>query len=145
MGRPKKTGKNRMTTTSVHIEVGVLDRIEELGAQQSTYIREAVHEKLARDEGFQAAIDIQGALVDSLLKQTEEENTKLHELHEKNKEWKRQQEVSRVKDAVMNEYFTGFHKSKESLLKAFTASDFKTDADLEAIVNKVWEEMSIDI
>lgn len=136
-----------MTTTTVHVEVGVLDRIIEIGAHQSTYIREAIKEKLVRDEGFLSAIDVQGALVDSLLKQTEEEQAKLHEIHEKHKEWKKQQEVSLVKDAVMTEYITGNHTTKESLRSAVfpgLLKEFKETVDINEIVEEVWEEVQIE-
>lgn len=132
-----------MTTTSVHCTIGVLDRITELGYHQSTFIRMAIEEKIEREEGFKAAIDVKSALVDSLLKQTEEENQKLQELHALHKEWKHKQERSRIRDIVITEYFTDFHKSKESLYEALKRG-VKTDEDLEAVVNEVWAEMKME-
>lgn len=132
-----------MATTSVHIPLAYLDKIDALKIPQSTYIREAVKEKLERDEGYLASIEKQSAMVDSLMKQAEEENQNLQELHALHKEWKQKQERSRIRDIVITEYFTGSHQSKESLYEALKRG-IKTDDDLEAVVNEVWKEMQME-
>ena len=140
MARPKRTGKDRLVTTTVHVPAGALDRIDELKRHQSTFMREAVLEKLEREEGYIAAIEIQSAVVDKLLKQVEDENANLHELHAKHKIWQKKQERKRVKGIVIEEFFAGNHKSAESLLAAIW-EDVSTESDKQAIVEEVWTEM----
>jgi hypothetical protein len=142
MGK-KRTGAERLVPTSVQIEAGVLDRIDALGYHQSTFLRDAANEKLEREEGYLGAIEVQGAIVDKILEQAEKEQLKLHELHEKHKEWKAMKQREIVKDAVVTEYFTGFHKTKESLLTAMKHG-LKTELDLEEIVEEVWKEVQIE-
>ena len=139
MGREKRVGDDRLSPTTVQVSIGELNRIDELGHHRSTFIRQAIKEKLERDTGFDKAIELQNAIVDKLLEQTEHEQEKLRELHEKRKAWMAEREVSRVRDIVIAEIVTGHHRSKESLRDALR---IQTQADLDSIIIDVWKEFN---
>ena len=57
MPRERAFGDNLLVSTSVHLYVGALKAIDELEVGRSSFIREAVDEKLTREEGFRASIE----------------------------------------------------------------------------------------
>ncbi len=136
-GRPKRTGKDRLVSTSAHISVAYLDRIDELGEPQSRFIRQAVGEKLEREEGFLAAIQLQKDDIDRLELELEGAKNNMASLVLKQESWKYERDISDLRNIVMAEYLTGSHPTEAKLLEAIKPM-IDTELDIKQVVHEVW-------
>ncbi|MHA2024174.1 MAG: hypothetical protein ACTSWQ_10985 [Candidatus Thorarchaeota archaeon] len=140
MANQKRTGKNRLSPTSVHLTAAQLDHIDELKIPQSTYIRVAVAEKIERDSGYQAAIEEMDANLEDLLKQAEEAQESLKELMEKQKVFKFQQEQKRIQGIIIEEFLTSSRMSRDEFIAMVSERHNLED---HKMIGDVYDEMDI--
>lgn len=134
-------GANKLVSTSAHIPYADLERIEELGESPSRFIREAVAEKLEREEGYVAAIARKKADIEDLTGKLSGAEEQLKELREKQAEWIRDSRIREVKDAMISEYFSQVYKDPGSLSKAVQgAFEDVSPEDVLRIAKEVWKE-----
>lgn len=152
MSRERRTGDDRLTPTSVHLPCAYLDRIGELKRKPSPYIREAVGEKLERDEGFTAEIERLVARKNNLEDEVNNIGLHLEDLRHKNNVFRVEREEVRVRDLAIEEYIgLTYQKTADDLfilvrsklgdpdLNLF-GNVHKYDEFVRAIVHDVWSK-----
>ncbi len=139
-GRKKRLGSDSMVSTSVHIPYAYLERIKTVGAKPSKFIRAAVGEKLEREEGYIAAINRQKEVRERLELELKQVKNKIASFQKKHEEWKKKNEISRIRDIVMTEYLTGMLRTEQDLYDA-VGSQIDTTHDLKNIVHGVWVDI----
>lgn len=142
-GRKNRVGSDKLVSTSAHIPFAYLERIKTVGATPSKFIREAVGEKLEREEGFIAAIARQEAEYDRLGNELERVVLNIANLREKHEEWKQEKAIDRIKDVIMTEYLTRMHHTEQELYDA-VESQIDSKLDLKNIVHDVWVNIKGD-
>ena len=116
MSRERRTGDDRLTSTSVHLPCAYLDSIIELKRKPSEYIRDAVGEKLERDEGFATTIQRLVARRIGLEDEVKNIGLQLDELREKNNVWRVEREEDRIRDLAIEEYVGLTYQTADDLL-----------------------------
>lgn len=135
----KRIGSDNLVSTSAHIPFAYLERIKKIGVPPSKFIREAVGEKLEREEGFIAAIALQEAEYDRLGDELERVVLRIANLREQHEEWKQKKEIARIQDIIMTEYLTRMLRTEQELYTA-VESQIDTTHNLKKIVHDTWIE-----
>ena len=136
----KRVGTDKLVSTSAHIPFAYLERIKEIGTTSSKFIREAVGEKLEREEGFIAAINRQKEIHRELESELKRVKNNIAFFQKKNKEWEREKEITRIRDIIMTEYLTRMLRTEQELY-AIVESQIDTAHDLKKIVHDIWIEI----
>ena len=136
----RRMGSDKLVSTSVHIPFAYLERIKKVGATPSKFIRAAVGEKLEREEGYIAAINRQEEIRKGLELELKRVKNNIVFFQKKNKEWKQEKEITRIRDIIMTEYLTRMLRTEQELYTA-VESQIDTTHDLKKIVHDIWIEI----
>jgi len=142
MGKKSRPATKRFVSTSVHLPYEYLERMDELGEPHSSFVREAVKEKLEREEGYLAAIQRQKDVTERLRTDLKMSELTLADFEVKHEEWKVENERIRVRDIIITEYLTGVYHKQEDLFE-LVQKQVKTtsEIDLSALVKEVWKDL----
>jgi len=135
----KRVGSDNLVSTSVHIPFAYLERIKKVGATPSKFIREAVGEKLEREEGYIAAINRQEEIRRGLELELKRVENNIVLFQKKNKKWEHEKEIAHIRDVIMTEYLTRMLRTEQELYDA-VESQIDTTHNLKKIVHDVWIE-----
>ena len=142
MAKERRTGDDRLTPTSVHLPCAYLDRITELRKVQSEYIRDAVGEKLERDEGFTAAIEILLTDERNMEMDLKKLRKDIDDLRHKHGVWKIEQTEQQLRDRAMTLYVVAIFNNEEELyhqvMENNTFEIVLPESKVREIVKDIW-------
>ena len=145
MPRRRRVGRNRLIATSAHIPFTHLEAIENMGESPSRFIRQAVAEKLEREQGYEAAIERISAEIEDYERQLSGMQERREKLLDLRDEWKAGRLHERIRSAMVGEYLTHDYETLEALIltfKDFPDFDKLSKEEQLAIASEVWKEFN---
>ncbi|RLI87746.1 MAG: hypothetical protein DRP01_01055 [Archaeoglobales archaeon] len=143
MPRPKK--EEPMSLTTVYIPTKALEWIRTNSRSIAGFIREAVVEKIEREQSYQAQIEKLEKEIQELNDRIKFKRMKLEELRKKKEEYERQQRLmelrERIATAIVNIHYTDYLECARDLRELGRDMEWEEWRDL---VKSVWDEVRIN-
>lgn len=143
MPRPKK--EEPMSLTTVYIPTKALEWIKANSRSIAGFIREAVLEKIEREEGYQAQIEKLEKEIQDLHDKIKFKELKLEELRRKKEEYDRKMRIAKLREriatAIINIHYRDYLECARDLRELGKDMEWEEWRDL---VKSVWDEVRIN-
>jgi len=96
----KSKTRERMAVTSIYVPIRALEWIEGHGYHESTFIREAIEEKIQRESGYVIQLERKRSEIRNLEEQLNKAKEELKRLEAKQEEWEEQEEALKLRKTI---------------------------------------------